>query len=307
MLASASRASADAPVGVLPVTIPKTQHTELLNDATGIIINELNVQGITTKTLPPMNPLAVIPNSQQLCAQAGVSALLVPMMRTEQAIHVDHYVLTNIINYATHVEIRLERIGCDGTLLPALIGTGDKSYIFSNVQAGVADAIGRAAKDVAAQYKAHAGDAPASLVQSASPAMQGTQLALVPFSQPGSQDPSLDFATERALKFFNASGVNAVATDPLDFQVAVKSASAICANYKASKIVIGFLRTEQTPRSGGIATHAEAFLTTLDCSGRIIGETDRIGDHLHKGANYRAGVSAAIDDAFGTNAKVDQP
>ena len=281
------------------------EHTQLTQDAASIIAAELQQAGIVTKPIEGMNPLRVSSVAADLCAREGLSGIIVPMMRTEQAVHIQHYVLTNIVNYATHVELRLERVRCDGTLQPPLIASGDKSYVFSNVQAGVADAIGRAAKDAAAQYKAHTSDGPALLFQ-APTTQTGSNIALIPFSQPGTPDPSLDYATEQAAKFLSATGAKAVVTSPVDYQVAVKSAPAICSAYGASKIVIGFLRSEQTSKFAGIATHAEVFLTTLDCNGKIIAETDRAGDHLHKGANFRAGVSDAINDAFGPNATVDK-
>jgi hypothetical protein len=294
------------PVGLLPVAVPKMEPNQLISDAPGIIADELKQDGVTTKPLAPMNPLTVSTVAADLCASEGLSSIIVPMIRTEQAVHIQHYVLTNIVNYATHVELRLERIRCDGALLPPIIAIGDKSYIFSNVQAGVADAIGRAAKEAAAQYKAHVDDSPSPLFQVPATPQTGSSIALVPFSEPGTPDPSLDYATQQAVKFLNASGTKTVVTTPIDDEVAVRSASAICAGYGASKIVIGFLRSEQTPKFAGIATHAEVFLTTLDCNGKIIAETDRAGDHLHKGANFRSGVSDAINDAFGPNAVVDK-
>jgi hypothetical protein len=112
-------------------------------------------------------------------------------------------------------------------------------------------------------------------------------------------DPSLDFTTEEARKRFVARGVNAVVTEPADHLVATKDAPAMCARYGASALVMGTLRWEQTSKFAGIATHAEVMLTTVDCSGKVIASQDAVGEHLHHGANFRAGVSSAIEDAFG--------
>ena len=40
-------------------------------------------------------------------------------------------------------------------------------------------------------------------------------------------------------------------------------------------------------------------MTTVDCTGKVVASQDAIGEHLHHGSNYRAGVSSAVEDAFG--------
>ena len=188
--------------------------------------------------------------------------------------------------------------------------TGDKDYYSANVQAAVSDSLGQAIGKSLDQYAARPAD-PASPAPAASPdpsaspapaaaAPSGNVVAIVPFTQPGSgADPSLDFATEEARKRFAARGASVVVTEPADHLVATKQAPAMCARYGASKLVMGTLRSEQTSKFSGIATHAEVMLTTVDCSGKVVKTQDAVGEHLHHGANYRAGVSAAIEDAFG--------
>ena len=184
---------------------------------------------------------------------------------------------------------------------------GDKDYYNANVQAAVADginqAIGRALDAYAARpARSRRAGARRGTARRAPPAAAATakKVAIVPFTQLGSQpDPSLDFATEEARQRFIKRGVNAVVTEPADHLVATKDAPAMCVRYGASMLAMGTLRWEQTMRFAGLRTHAEVMLTTVDCSGKVLASQDLVGEHLHNGANFRAGVSSAIEDAFG--------
>jgi len=53
---------------------------------------------------------------RQICAQTGATGILVPTMRTEQAVRQRNYILTTGRLLATHVELRLSLVRCDGTL-----------------------------------------------------------------------------------------------------------------------------------------------------------------------------------------------
>jgi hypothetical protein len=90
-----------------------------------------------------------------------------------------------------------------------------------------------------------------------------------------------------------------VLTDALEHLAATNDAARICSKYAASTLVMGTLRTDQTSKLSGVATHAEILLTTVDCSGHVIGQQDLRGEHFHHGSNAPAGVSSAIEDAFG--------
>ena len=311
LLAAAPLATAPVPaaaaevVAVVPFAVPGSEKIQNLDDATGILATKLTEKGITPKVLPPTDRLGVVANAAQICAQTGATGILVPTTRTEQAVRQKNYVLTTINYFATHVEERLSRLRCDGTLAWTGTAIGDKDYYAANVQAAVADGITQATGRVIDQYVARPPDAaaatapPAPAAVAAAPAA-GTKVAIVPWTQVGmAADPSLDFTTEEARKRFVARGVNAVVTEPADHLVATKEAPAMCARYGASSLVMGTLRWEQTSKFAGIATHAEVMMTTVDCSGKVIASQDAVGEHLHHGANFRAGVSSAIEDAFG--------
>jgi hypothetical protein len=298
-------AAADV-VAVVPFAVPGSEKIQNIDDATGILTTRLTERGITPKTLPPTDRLGVVANAAQICAQTGATGILVPTVRTEQGERKRDYILVTTKFFATHVELRLARLRCDGTLAWSFVTFGDKDYTNTNVQAAVADGINQAIGRALDAYAARPAEAPASApVATAAaappPAVPAAKnVAVIPFMQVGSQpDPSLDFATEETRKRFVARGVAAVVAEPADHLVATKDAPAMCRRYGASMLTTGTLRWEQTMRFAGLRTHAEVMLTTIDCTGKVLASQDLVGEHLHNGANYRAGVSAAIEDAFG--------
>jgi hypothetical protein len=292
-------AAASETVAVVPFAAPGTESNRILDDATGIFSAALQDHGIVASVIEPINPLAAVRSAAEICAQTGATAILVPAVRTEQNVRTQYYVLVSVIYFATHAEMRLSRLRCDGSLAWSVVTTGDKSYDATNVQAGVADAVSQASTKAVDAYVARAPDAAAPAQPVTAPAHLGSKVAIVPFAQPGGPDPSLDFATEEALRRYRAKGFDAVLTDAEEHLAAANGAAGICATYAASTIVMGTLRTEQTSKMSGVATHAEILLTTVDCNGQVIGEQDVSGEHLHHGTNARAGVSSAIEDAFG--------
>jgi hypothetical protein len=318
---SPARAAAAETLAVVPFAVPGSEKIQNLDDATGILTAKMTEHGITPQTLPPTDRLGVVANAAQLCAQTGATGILVPTARTEQGERKKNYVLVTVPYFATHVELRLARLRCDGTLAWSFVTFGDKDYYSSNVQAAVADGINQAIGRAMDAYAARPPDAapaaapapaasPAAVVATvpAGVAQAGQTVAIVPFTQAGSQpDPSLDFATEEARQRFVARGFKAVVTDPADHLVATKDAPAICARYGASQLEMGTLRWEQTARFAGLRTHAEVMLTTVDCTGKVVASQDLVGEHLHNGANFRAGVSSAIEDAFGHWAQLPLP
>ncbi|HEY0382902.1 MAG TPA: hypothetical protein VGC72_11960 [Candidatus Elarobacter sp.] len=299
-------------VAVVPFAVPGSEKIQNFDDATGILTAKLTERGITPKKLPPTDRLGVVASALQICAQTGATGILVPTARTEQGERRKNYVLVAIPYFATHVEVRLARLRCDGTLAWSFATFGDKDYYNSNVQAGVADGIAQAIGRAIDAYAARPPEAaPAASPAAAPPAVAapaGQKVAIVPFTQVGSQpDPSLDFATEEARKRFAARGFTAVVTDPADHLAATKDAPALCARYGVSQLAMGTLRWEQTARFAGLRTHAEVMLTTVDCTGKVVASQDLVGEHLHNGTNVRAGVSSAIEDAFGHWAEMPLP
>jgi hypothetical protein len=286
-------------VAVVPFAAPGSEPNRVLDDATGIFVAALRGHDIAPKAIAPLNHLAVVQNAPEICAKAGATAILVPTVRTEQNLKAKNYLVASVIYYATHAELRLSRLRCDGSLAWSVVTTGDKAYGATNVQAGVADAVAQASGKAVDAYIKRTADRTPSVPFAPLGAIPGSKIAIVPFAQPGGADPSLDFATDEALKRYRAKGLDAVVTDPVDHLAATREAPQLCGKYAASKLIMGTLRTEQTSKLGGVASHAEVLLTTVDCSGRVVDQQVAIGEHLHRGTNVRAGISSAIEDAFG--------
>jgi hypothetical protein len=289
-------------VAVVPFAVPGSEKNQVLEDATGILAARLTDRGISPKVLPATDRLSVVATAPAICAQTGATAILVPTARTEQNVRRRELVLYTDTYYATHAELRLSRLRCDGTVAWTTVTVGDKEYRATNVQAAVSDSLNQAIGRALDAYAARAPEAASAVppVSTAPAAPLGKKIAIVPFTQAGSAaDPSLDFATEEARKRFAARGADVVVTDPADHLTATKEAPALCARYGAASLVMGTLRTEQTIRFAGIPTHVEVVLTTVDCTGKVVTTQSAIGEHLHRGSNYRAGISSAIEDAFG--------
>ncbi len=305
-----ARAASAPVVAVAPFAVPGSEKVQNFDDATGILTAKLAEKGITAKTLPPTDRLGVVALAGQICAQSGATGILVPTMRTEQAVRQRNYILTTVNYYSTHVELRLSLVRCDGSLAWTGTAVGDKDYYNANVQAGVADGITQAIGRALELYAVRTPDTaqPNATATPSAKMPTGPKVAIVPFTQIGMEpDPSLDFATEEASKRYAARGADVVVTDQADHLIATKEAPAMCARYRASSLVMGTLRWEQTPKFAGIATHAEIMLTTVDCTGKVVATQDEVGEHLHHGANFRAGVSSAIEDAFGHWAQAPLP
>ena len=298
MLARPPAAAAET-VALVPFAAPATESNRTLDDATGLFSAALQSHGIVATVIEPINPLAAVRSAAKICARTGATAILVPAAVTEENVRTQYYVLVTVIYFATHAELRLSRLRCDGSLAWSVVTTGDKSYEGTNVQAGAADALSQASSKAIDAYVARASDAAAPAPLAAAPASLGSKVAIVPFTQPGGRDPNLDFATEEALRRYRAKGIDAVLTDALEHLAATNDAARICSKYAASALVMGTLRTDQTSKLSGVATHAEILLTTVDCNGHVIGQQDLRGEHFHHGSNAPAGVSSAIEDAFG--------
>jgi hypothetical protein len=297
-------ASAATVLAVVPFAQPGAEKLQSDQDATEGLVAALTQRGFTAKPVAAIDHLAVVADAGRICAETGATGIMVPEMRTERAVRRRNEALTVVQYYATRVDLRLSLVRCDGSQSWTGSASGEKdSPVAGGPPSGapeIAEAIGRALdlfqKRIPDTARPGATATPAPKTKMTT----GPKVALVPFAQTGSEpDPSLDLATELARKRIAAHDAAVVVTEPGDFLIATKDAAAMCARYGASRLVMGTLRWEQTPASDGVATHAEIRLTTVGCNGRVIGAQDEAGDHLHADANSRAGVSAAIEDAFG--------
>jgi hypothetical protein len=234
--------------------------------------------------------------------RSGARAIVVGSVRSEQTLKLLYAVVVATEHYPTHAEVRLAELNCDGTIAWSTVKTADRDYYFNNINAAVTETVERAISAAVDAYVAHA-PTPALLVVSPTPASADVPanptVGIVPFTQPGSADPSLDFATDNLAKHLAKAGIVSVATAPIDHLAVPKRAAELCERYHVKQLDVGSIRTEQTIRTAGVPTHVDVLIDVIDCTGRLVAAHPATGDHLDKGTNYRAGVSAAIDDAFG--------
>jgi hypothetical protein len=286
-------------VAVLPIAQPGTEADSALRDATAVLLAGLATAGDTVKAVPAMNHFAAVTAAPTLCARLGAVGILIPETRTEQRLRARNPATAPGTDLATHVELRLERIGCDGTLRWLAVANADKDDDRNHAQSALADALRQAIADAVESYAAH-GDIPGEPVPLVTPppGPRGTRTAVVPFAQPQTTDATLDFATATALKTLRAAGIEAFEAEPLDALDIVRLAPTVCAQDGANRILIGTVRTRQAQRASGFATHAEVFLTSVGCDGTVSATTDLTADSLHDGTNFSAGVNDAIADAF---------
>lgn len=176
-------------------------------------------------------------------------------------------------SYPTHAELRFSVLDCQGRVLWRTVTAGDVDYDASNVGAAVSDALVRSVESaVTAPY------------------------VLLPFSEPRSQDGELDAATASVQNALKSQNIDVALLPSMDRFDAIAQAEAICRAYSAKGILIGTLRSEQTYRFG-VKTHSEVTLSPVGCDGRVAWKEDGSAEHRHFGANLRAGVTAATDDA----------
>jgi hypothetical protein len=134
-----------------------------------------------------------VANAAKICADNGASGILVPEGRYEQTKKVIPAPFVTILRYPTHVDFRLDEIGCDGTVRWSTTTMGDEAptgaFSVGNLGAAV-DAAFRTAVQAAAKACGAAVMQPtATTVPAAAiPAPAGTAspatYVLVPFEQP---------------------------------------------------------------------------------------------------------------------------
>jgi hypothetical protein len=85
----------------------------------------LAAAGIGIVPVAPVGHLEAVATAAKICADTGTAGFLIPEGRYEQT--GKHNPLINIITYPTHVELRLDEVGCDGTVRWTTTATGDQS------------------------------------------------------------------------------------------------------------------------------------------------------------------------------------
>ncbi|TAM76263.1 hypothetical protein EPN44_05980 [bacterium] len=248
---------------------------------------ELAAAGVSVTSVAPIGHLDAVANASIICAENKASALLVPEGRYEQTLkRFSVSFFLTMLKYPTHVEFRLDEIGCDRVVRWSTATTADQ------MPSGV-DSVGNvgAAIDVAfssaVQAAVHA-FATATVTQSptmtqtpadpaastptptvaATPQAQSTYL-LLPFEQPGVADPRAADITHSLLTQLQQRKLNVKVGMPIDHLSAIADAQQLCTGSGAQTIIIPNVRIEQSSYTG--RSHAALRLTSLSCNGSVLG------------------------------------
>jgi hypothetical protein len=238
---------------------------------------ELAAAGVAVTSVAPVDHLEAVANAAKICTDNGASGILVPEGRYEQTKKVIPAPFVTILRYPTHVEFRLDDIGCDGALRWSTTATGDEApagaFSVGNLGAAV-DAAFRAAVHAAAQARGAASVPQPLLLTAATPttpasAATPSTYLLVPFEQPGISDPRGADITRSLLTRLQERKLDVKAGTPIDHLTAVSGAPQLCSENGAQAIIIPDVRVEQSSVTG--RSHASLRLTLLNCSGSLSG------------------------------------
>ncbi|HTW83691.1 MAG TPA: hypothetical protein VMD91_06480 [Candidatus Sulfotelmatobacter sp.] len=236
------------------------------------LTDDFAAAGVAIVPLPPVNHLEAVATAAKICADTGTTGLLIPEGRYEQT--GKHNPFINIITYPTHVELRLDEVGCDGTVRWTTTATGDQS-VSGFISVGNLGATVDAAYRIAAQgaVKAFAGATvvsapPAAPRQPGAPIPPGAKYLVLPFAQPTIADPHVNDVTHSFILQLQKRNLNVVLGAPIDHLTAIATAPQLCAAAGAQGIIVPNVRIEQSDKTG--RSHASMHLGLLDCGGALV-------------------------------------
>ncbi|HTZ55438.1 MAG TPA: hypothetical protein VMB20_10290 [Candidatus Acidoferrum sp.] len=248
---------------------------------TQVLSDDLTAAGVTFATAAPTAHLEAVANAAKLCADNNATALLIPDGRYEQSQKRFAVSLIVVVKNETHVEFRLDEVGCDGVVRWSNVATGDQAqsgvYNAGNAGAAVDAAFRDAIKSETATFASAkiadppaAAGPPAAAAAASAPAVQ-TYL-LIPFGQPGVADPRVSDITHSLLTQMQARKLKVVvAGTTIDHLTAIATAPQLCAANNAQAIVVPSIRLEQSISTG--RSHAVLRMSLLNCDGAIDGQS----------------------------------
>ena len=183
-----------------------------------------------------------------------------------------------ILRYPTHVDFRLDEIGCNGAVRWSTTTVGDEAptgaFSVGNLGAAV-DAAFRTAVQAAATTRAAANVAQTPATVAAAPAATAAATTaapstylLIPFEQPGIADPRGPDVTHSLLARLQERKLDVKTASPVDHYAVVANAPALCTNVGAQAIIVPDVRVEQSSVTG--RSHASLRLTMLSCAGAVL-------------------------------------
>jgi len=314
--ASLAARAQTAPAVALPATLVLLPYEEPgSTDPHAIAISQTLATGfadagVGVKSIAPAVHIDAVANAAKICANNGVTGILVPEGRYEQTLKtIPLGLFLTILRYPTHVEFRLDEIGCDGVVRWTTTTTGDEAP--SGVMSvgnlgGAVDAAFRTAVQAAVHARATASVAssPAtsaaatSVVAIAATAAPPSTYLLLPFEQPTLGDPHAADITHSLLSQLQQRKLDIKVGTPIDHLSAISGAAALCAGNGAQAIIVPDVRIEQSSATG--RSHASLRLTLLSCGGVLLShgsaEADMGNDFIR---NFGAAVVGVSERAMG--------
>ncbi len=296
-IAGVANANAQTPAPAAPskiyVLIPYDQPDGKDEHASAVMSDlnkDLEAAHVTVTTAAPIDHLEAVEHAASLCAQYHADGLLIAEGRDEQTVKMVYAVLTNVIRYPTHVEFRLDEIGCDGVVHWSKTTSADRNtsgFSAANLDAVVDDAFSGAISDATSAFaQAAIADYPP-----ASPAVDppgsaahldpAAKYLVVPFAQPGLADPRADDIMHSFMGKLETRKITATAAAPMDRLTVIATAKSLCTAGGASAIIVPSLRIEQSSFHG--ESYAELRLDVVGCNGEVLAKA--LGT-----ANYKRGT-----------------
>lgn len=296
-IAGVANADAQTPAPAAPgktyVLIPYDQPDGKDEHASAVmsdLTKDLQAAHVTVTTATPIDHLEAVQQAGSLCAQYHADGLLIAEGRDEQTMKSVYAVLTTVIRYPTHVEFRLDEIGCDGIVHWSKTTTADRNtsgFSSSNLQAVVDDAFNGAIGDATSAFaQATIADYPPASPAAAPPASvahldPAAKYLVVPFAQPGLADPHAEEIMHPFMDKLEMRKITATAAAPMDRLTVIATAQSLCSAAGASAIIVPALRIEQSSFHGD--SYAELRLDVVGCSGVVLAKA--LGT-----ANYKRGT-----------------
>jgi hypothetical protein len=316
---SAAPVAAPLPPGpklvLLPYEAPGSTDPHA-GDITKELAADLFAAGVVAAPVEPVDHLDAIAGAAKICADNGATGILVPEGRYEQTQKIIPAPFVTILRYPTHVEMRLDDVGCDGKVRWTTTTTGDEapSGAFSVGNLGsYVDAAFRTAAKAAAVARGAATIPPSAVATSAAPPAAApatiASYLLLPVEEPGIADPRGPDISHSLLTQLQARKLDVKMGTSIDHVTAVTSAPQLCAAGGTQAIIVPNVRVEQSSFNG--RSHAQMRLALLSCGGGVmrhgVGEADMGSGFIRNFGAAVVGVSEramipAIDQLFPSTA-----
>ncbi len=304
---SSAHATAQTSVGGPPpslVMLPYEEPGSTDPYATGVtraLMSGFEQAGMRVKLVAPVDHLQAIANARKLCADNGSRGILVAAGRYEQTpeqvvvgavpigrrpdlSHLQHPVLA----YPTHVELRLDEVGCDGVVRWTTTTTDDETLpIADRAQTrGVGKLVDvaflQAAHDAAAARAAAtvAEPPPPSTAQARTqPSGAPSMYILLPYQQPGIADAHATQITHSLFMRLQRKNIVVDTVPAMDHFEVFARGPGLCAETGAQAIIVPDLRVEQSEFSK--SAHASLRLSLLGCNGSVRRQASAEAEIMH--------------------------